>query len=51
LIFESTMTGDFPPSSKITGVRCFAAAVITMRPTLPLPTQLQGIRWTAVKET
>lgn len=38
LMFESTMTGDFPPSSKRTGVRCFAAAAITIRPTLPLPT-------------
>lgn len=38
LMPESTITGDFPPSSKRTGVRCFAAAAITMRPTLPLPT-------------
>ena len=37
LIFESTTTGDFPPSSSKTGVRCFAAAVITILPTLPLP--------------
>jgi len=37
LIFESTTTGDFPPSSSKTGVRCFAAAVITILPTFPLP--------------
>jgi len=37
LIFESTTTGDFPPSSSTTGVRCLAAAAITMRATLPLP--------------
>jgi hypothetical protein len=29
-----------PPSSKTTGVRCFAAKVITTRPTLPLPALL-----------
>lgn len=34
---ESTTTGDFPPSSRRTGVRCFAALAITIRPTLPLP--------------
>lgn len=37
LIVESTTAGLFPPSSKITGVRCFAAAAITIRPTLGLP--------------
>lgn len=37
LMPESTTTGDFPPSSRRTGVRCFAAAAITIRPTLPLP--------------
>jgi len=37
LIFESTTTGDFPPSSSTTGVRCFEAAAITMRATRPLP--------------
>jgi len=36
-MFESTTTGDFPPSSSTTGVRCFAAAAITIRPTRPLP--------------
>lgn len=36
-IFESTTAGHFPPSSRITGVRCFAAADMTMRPTLALP--------------
>ena len=39
LMLESTTTGDFPPSSKRTGVRCFAAACITIRPTLELPTK------------
>lgn len=34
---ESTMIGDFPPSSKTTGVRCFAAAVKTIRPTFEFP--------------
>ena len=37
LISESTTAGDFPPSSSTTGVRCLAAAAITIRPTLPLP--------------
>lgn len=35
---ESTIAGHFPPSSRVTGVRCFAAAVITILPTLALPT-------------
>jgi hypothetical protein len=39
LMFESTTAGHFPPSSRITGVRCFAAAAITMRPTLALPAE------------
>lgn len=39
LTFESTTMGHFPPSSKITGVRCFVAAAITILPTLPLPAQ------------
>mmetsp|Transcript_16286 Transcript_16286/g.28854 ORF Transcript_16286/g.28854 Transcript_16286/m.28854 type:complete len:221 (-) Transcript_16286:190-852(-) len=34
---SSTMTGLLPPSSRVTGVRCSAAAFITMRPTVPLP--------------
>lgn len=36
-VLESTIAGHFPPSSRATGVRCFAAAAITMRPTFPLP--------------
>lgn len=36
-VFESTITGDLPPNSRVTGVRCFAAAVATIRPILPLP--------------
>lgn len=31
------MAGHFPPSSKVTGVRCFTAAVITIRPIRELP--------------
>ena len=34
---ESTITGDFPPSSNTTGVKCFAAADITIRPTFEFP--------------
>lgn len=37
LFSESKTAGHFPPSSRVTGVRCFAAAVITIRPTLELP--------------
>ena len=32
---------DLPPSSRVTGVRCLAAAAITMRPTEPLPVYLR----------
>jgi hypothetical protein len=35
--FASTITGDFPPSSRVIGVTCLAAAVATIRPTRPLP--------------
>jgi len=38
---ESITAGHFPPSSRTTGVRCFAAAVMTMRPTLGLPEKLK----------
>ena len=31
------MVGHFPPSSSVTGVRCFDAAPITSRPTRVLP--------------
>ena len=34
---ESISAGHFPPNSKVTGVRCTAAADITIRPTLALP--------------
>lgn len=43
MTLESTTTGHFPPSSKVTGVRCFAAAAITMRPTLGLPAQIEEL--------
>ena len=33
----STMTGDLPPSSSVTGVRFFAAACATIRPTAVEP--------------
>ena len=32
-----TTTGLFPPSSSVTGHRCFAAAAMTIRATVPLP--------------
>ncbi|ALJ72234.1 hypothetical protein TR70_2723 [Burkholderia pseudomallei] len=32
-----TITGDLPPSSSVTGVRCSAAARITCRPTFVEP--------------
>jgi hypothetical protein len=34
---ESTIAGHFPPNSRVTGVRCLAAADITSRPTRALP--------------
>lgn len=34
---ESRMVGHFPPSSRVTGVKCFAAADMTMRPICGLP--------------
>jgi hypothetical protein len=30
-------TYDLPPSSRVTGVKCFEAAAITILPTAPLP--------------
>lgn len=33
----STIVGHFPPNSRTTGVKCFAAFVMTMRPTRSLP--------------
>ena len=37
LAVSSTMQGLFPPSSSTTGVRCFAAASMMVRPTSGLP--------------
>jgi hypothetical protein len=37
LTSESKTTGHLPPSSKVTGVRCLAAAAITTLPTFALP--------------
>jgi len=34
---ESSMAGHFPPNSRVTGVKCFAAADITKLPTRELP--------------
>lgn len=34
---ESRITGHFPPSSRVTGVKCFAAAAMIIRPTRGLP--------------
>lgn len=36
---ESRMTGHFPPSSRVTGVKCFAAAAMTILPTRGLPAE------------
>ena len=37
VVLESITTGDFPPNSRVTGVRCSAAALATMRATVPFP--------------
>jgi hypothetical protein len=37
VVLGSMTTGDFPPSSRVTGVRCSAAAFATMRATTPFP--------------
>lgn len=37
LALWSTITGLFPPSSRVTGARCWPAAAITIRPTRPFP--------------
>jgi len=37
VVLGSITTGDFPPSSRVTGVRCSAAAFATMRATTPFP--------------
>lgn len=39
-MLESITAGHFPPSSRVTGVRCFAAAAITMRATFALPEEI-----------
>ena len=39
---ESTIAGHLPPNSKVTGVKCLAAAVITMRPTWLLPAGVEN---------
>jgi hypothetical protein len=36
------ITGDFPPSSRVSGVRCSAAALATMRATIPFPVYVTG---------
>lgn len=37
LALEWTKAGDLPPNSRVIDVRCFAAAVATIRPTRPDP--------------
>ena len=37
----SIIAGDFPPNSNVTGVRCFAAADITILATEPFPVYLR----------
>lgn len=34
---ESTIVGHFPPSSSVTGVKCFSAAAMTILATRGLP--------------
>jgi hypothetical protein len=34
---KKKITYDLPPNSSVTGVKCFAAAVMTILPTWPLP--------------
>ncbi len=40
---QSITTGHFPPSSRVPGVRCLAAAAATMRPTFGLPVKNTAI--------
>jgi len=37
VVLGSMTTGDFPPSSRVTGVRCSAAAFAMMRATTAFP--------------
>jgi hypothetical protein len=41
----STMQGDFPPNSKITGVKYVAAAVITILPTVVDPAKIKSFSY------
>eukprot|EP01139_Manchomonas_bermudensis_P005111 Amastigsp_a174666_32.p2 type:complete len:136 gc:universal Amastigsp_a174666_32:977-570(-) len=41
----ATMTGFFPPSSRVTGVRCFTAPCITTRPTAGEPVKKMWSHW------
>jgi hypothetical protein len=43
VVFGSMITGDFPPSSRVSGVRCSAAAFATMRATVPFPVYVTGV--------
>lgn len=38
----SMTTGDFPPNSRVMGVRCSAAAFATTRATVPFPVYVTG---------
>ena len=42
-MFGSMITGDLPPSSRVSGVRCSAAAFATMRATVPFPVYVTGV--------
>lgn len=41
LLKVSRIAGHFPPSSRVTGVKCLAAADITMLPTRGLPENIE----------
>ena len=42
-MFGSMTTGDFPPSSSMSGVRCSAAAFATMLAMVPFPLYVTGV--------
>jgi hypothetical protein len=47
VVLGSMITGDFPPSSRVRGVRCSAAALATIRATVPFPVYVTGFAKTA----
>jgi len=42
VVLGSMTTGDFPPNSRVMGVRCSAAAFATTRATVPFPVYVTG---------